>query len=185
MKRVRAAMLLGALVAIPSLAVAQGPKHEFGVDLAAVYTMPSCSGCSGHVISLVTPVDVRVGFVSGGPLSFEVRFTGMLSSASGGGSSVTAIAVGSGLNLLYRLSGTSANHNVYVTFGGALEYSKVTDVDAVTDVTLNAGVGMRSPWGNSAASRAEAFVAYTLKNTKNETPAMIHIGARLGFSFLH
>ena len=67
-------------------------EREFGVDLAAVYTKPSCDGCSGHIISFATPVDVRMGFLSGGPLSFEVRFTGSLL----GVLDYTAIAVGPG-----------------------------------------------------------------------------------------
>jgi hypothetical protein len=185
MKNVRATLVLAALVVVPALAVAQQvPKHEFGVDLAAVYSIPSCSGCSGHVFTLGTPVDVRVGFLARGPLSFEVRFSGALSSASGGGSSFTAISLGPGLNLLYRLSGKSERENVYFTAGGQLEYSKLTGSDASTDFTLDAGLGMRRPWG-SAASRAEAFGAYTFKNTKSGTPAMIHIGLRLGVSFFH
>src|SRR5258708_18874055 len=55
--------LVAALTLAPALAVAQQhymAKHEFGVDVAFVYSKPS--GGNG-ITAFGSPVDVRVGFV--------------------------------------------------------------------------------------------------------------------------
>src|SRR5512135_2131853 len=184
MTRVRALTLLIVLVCIPALASAQrmaaGPKHEFGVDLSAVYSMPSCSGCSGHIISAMTPVDVRVGFLSSGKLSFEARFSGTWINTDVGGSSTTLVTLGPGANLLYRLAGTAPNHNTYLTVGGELAYAKATGSSSTTQFSVDGGIGLRRGKG-ALASRAELFGAYSFKTSS--TLAMIHIGLRLGMSF--
>src|SRR5437868_2986308 len=98
-QKLRAGILVLGTMLVPAAAFAQmggmnhNPTHEFGVDLAVAYSKPS-GGSS--TISIFTPVDVRVGFLSTGMIQPEARLT--LGFSSGGGS--TGIAFDPGLNLL-------------------------------------------------------------------------------------
>jgi hypothetical protein len=184
MKRLRAVTLVAVLAFVPTLAFAQrmasGPKNEFGVDVTLAYAKPS--GGSG-VFQIITPVDVRVGFLSGGPASFEFRFAGSLT--TGGGA--TLYTLQPGLNILYRLSGPAANHNVYITGGAALDFIGTSGggtSNSASVFSFNGGIGMHAPWGSNA-TRLEAFAGYRLKSTKMGTPNTLVIGARLGLSFFH
>ncbi len=199
MKSARAALSLGALLVVPVLAFAQQaeslPKLELGVDLSLQYTKPSGEDAFFHLgapaimpdIGIVNPVVLRLGFVSRGSNSLEIRFSGGLLSSSGA-SGATYYDVAPGLNLLHRLSGKNANDNSYVTLGAGADIfgrsaSGMTGKTYLF-VTFNAGVGLRRPWGDSAAKRGELYFAYTLKNTDAGTPNMFHVGLRLGASLL-
>ncbi len=184
MTRLRALTLLAVLVCIPALASAQrmasGPKLEFGPDVSVMWAKPS--GGSG-VFQAITPVDVRVGFLSSGPMWFEIRFSGSLT--TGGGQ--TLYTLQPGLNLMHRLSGSAPNHNVYFTVGAALDFIGTSGGGTSSSASVfsfNGGLGLHRPWGN-AATRVEVFGGYRLKSTKMGTPNTLVIGARFGLSFFH
>ncbi len=198
MKSARAAIVLAALLVIPALAFAQEassvPKMEFGMDLGLQYSKPSGSDGFFHIgaptemseTGMVAPLVLRMGFLSGGPTSFEVRLTGGLLSSSGSSGS-TLYSVAPGLNVLYRLNGKRANENTYLTAGGSVDLFGISGSGtshSYVFITFNGGIGLRSPWGEGAAKRAEAYIAYTLKNNDAGTPNIFHFGVRLGMSLL-
>lgn len=181
MKKLFAGSLFAAALLAPQVAAAQ--SHEFGVDMGIVYQKPS--GGSG-TFNIVAPFgDVRIGFLSQSNMNFEARFN--MQFASGGG---TFIAFDPGLNVLFKLSPQNAQRDgMYVTVGADANIvsSKPSGGTSTSGVipTINAGVGSRMAWGNSAAKRVEVFVAYSLKSTKLGVPNTVSVGARLGLSFFH
>ncbi|HVM43154.1 MAG TPA: hypothetical protein VMT77_06590 [Gemmatimonadales bacterium] len=185
MRRLRTTMVTAALLAMPAAAVAQGmttrPEHELGVDLSLVYQSPS--GGNG-VFRVMTPVDVRLGFVSSGRMSFEPRFTLDFASSSG----TTVYNIGPDLNLLWKLGPGHGPHNLmgpYLTAGvGTNIISFGTGGSSGATLTFNGGLGTRIPWG-PGAFRVEGFVAYTPKNTSLGAPNTLSIGARGGISLWH
>jgi len=179
-----------ALVALPQLAVAQqrraaaasGPKNEIGVDLGAAYSHigSGCAAdCSGFGVG--TPIDVRWGFLSNGPMSFEPRFT--LNYISGfGGHDLT---FNPDLNVLYRMKRSSARRGMYLTGGLGLAINNSATGGPSTTATqfsLNGGVGKRIPM-ESNAWRVEGFLRYSFENSGKNLPSRLDIGARLGMSF--
>ncbi|HXY69095.1 MAG TPA: hypothetical protein VEH62_06570 [Gemmatimonadales bacterium] len=180
----RAAMLAG-LAAAPAAGFAQGmsgmPHHELGVDLALVYQSPS--GGTG-VFRVMTPVDVRLGFVSSGNLSFEPRFVLTFASSSG----TTVYNIGPDLNLLWKLGSGHGPHNLmgpYLTAGAGVNVISLgTGSTSGATFTVNAGLGTRVPWG-AGAFRFEGFFAWTPKNTSLGTANTLSIGARGGISLWH
>ena len=187
MHKVLAASLTVLSLTVPAAAQAQmggmghgNPKHEFGVDLAAVYAKPS--GGSG-TFSIFTPVDVRVGFVSAGAIQPELRLN--FNFASGGG---TFIQFDPGLNLLWKMGSATNMHGPYLTAGADVNIisshpSGLTTTSGVI-ATVNGGIGTRIPYG-SAATRLEGFVGYSFKSTKLGVPNTLSIGARIGLSLWH
>ena len=181
------AALASGCAIVPAAGWAQGaggratPHHEFGVDLAMVYQSPS--GGSG-VFRIMTPVDVRLGFVSTGKVSLEPRL--VLNFASGAGS--TAYNIGPDLNLLWKLGAGSGPHRLmgpYLTAGAGVNIISLgSGSTSGATVTLNAGLGTRAQLG-SGAFRLEGFVAYTPKNTSLGTANTLSIGARAGVSLWH
>src|SRR5262245_41212783 len=107
MRKVTSSLVAAAaLLALPHIAQAQrarpaagGPKNEIGVDLGAAYSHYG-SGCatSCGAFEAGTPVDIRWGFMSNGPLSFEPRFTLSYFTGLGGHD----LAFTPDLNVLYR-----------------------------------------------------------------------------------
>jgi hypothetical protein len=168
--------LVAALTLAPALAVAQRgmtAKHELGVDLGLVYSKPSGGNSS---VTLTTPVDVRIGFVSKGNLMFEPRFSLMYAHTTG----LSAHDFNLDLNVLY-----AKNHRkgMYLTAGAGADLVGVTGTSG-SIISLNGGIGTRSPW-ESAAWRLEAFIRYDLKNTSLGVPNTMNIGARVGLSLWH
>ncbi len=199
MKSARAAIVLAALFSVPALALAQQvasePKVELGVDLALQFSKPSSGDGYFHLGAplfhadydmVMLPVMFRLGFLAQGPLSFETRLAAGVVSMTGTGGR-TYYAITPGLNLVYRLSGKPANDNSYVTGGASFDVVGVsgggTSSETYALVTLNAGIGIRRPWGTNA-SRGEFFVAYTLENSAAGMPSTFHVGVRLGMSLL-
>src|SRR5689334_2127850 len=86
------------------------PTHEFGVDLGVVYSKPS-GGSS--VVSIATPVDVRVGFVSAGSIQPELRMTFSFVTTSG----FHSLNFDPGVNLLMRMGSATNMHGPYLTVG--------------------------------------------------------------------
>ena len=180
----KAAVVTG-LAVVPAAGFAQGmggmPHHEFGVDLALVYQSPS--GGNG-VFRIMTPVDVRFGFVSSGKVSLEPRF--VLNFASSSGS--TVYNIGPDLNVLWKLGPGSGQHNLmgpYLTAGAGVNIiSFGSGSTSGATFTVNGGVGTRVPYG-SGAFRFEGFVAYTPKNSSLGTANTLSIGVRSGISLWH
>jgi hypothetical protein len=176
MRRVfRAIVAVGAL-AVPAAAQAQrtGGTHEVGVDVALAWVKPS--GVDA-MLSLSTPVDVRIGLASRGPLSLEPRVSVFLVVDGG-----TRYDIDPGLNALYRMGGTSVNHNTYVTFGADIDLRKAGTSGAV--FALNGGYGMRRPWG-AGALRTEFFLRYAFEDTAIGAPNTLSLGVRAGLSLWH
>lgn len=190
MRRLKGVVLILAALTVPAVARAQMgmPKHEFGVDLAASYTKigSGCSSdCSGFIAT--TPVDVRIGFLTGGPLSVEPRFTFSYVSASGS----HALMFDPDINVLFRIGQGSGLHHMmglYVTggVGIAILNAKISGgtSETTTQLSVNAGVGTRAAFG-SAAFRPEAFFRYNFENSGKGVPSSIDVGARIGLSFFH
>ncbi len=114
MHKLLAGTLVVASLLAPAVASAQAmgpghPTHEFGVDLAAVYSKPS-GGSSGF--SIFTPVDVRIAHISPGMVEPELRMT--LNFASGGG---TFISFDPGVNLLFKMGSATHMNGPYFTVG--------------------------------------------------------------------
>ena len=188
-KRFRAAIVTTMLLAAPAVAVAQhnmssmghDAKHELGVDLGIVYSKPS--GNDG-IISIGTPVDLRIGFVSSGSLEVEPRFT--FNFASGGGNN--AYSFTPDINLLFGLGADKNKKGPYVTVGAGVDLAHIKlsglGSTSTSQFNFNGGIGTRVPY-ESGAFRLEAFVRYLLKNTSKGLPNELQIGARIGLSLWH
>jgi hypothetical protein len=193
MRKVTGSLLAAvALVALPHMALAQrraasgggggAAKNEIGVDLGAAYSHYG-SGCttSCGAFEAGTPVDIRWGFMSSGPLSFEPRFTLSYFTGLGGHD----LSFTPDLNVLYRLSNATARKGAYLTGGLGLDWTNVGSAGTSTSATqlsLNAGVGKRIPM-ESNAWRLEGFFRYNFANTSKGLPSRFDIGARVGMSF--
>ena len=180
--------LVAALAVVPAIAAAQhsmeNPKHEFGVDLGITYNKTG-SGCSIDCgsVQIGTPVDVRFGFVSSGPLSFEPRFT--FGYITGGGDHVLTFTPD--LNVLFRMGSSTARKGMYLTAGAGIALTSASiqgTSGSASQISLNGGVGTRVPY-ESAAWRLEAFFRYNLENSGKGIPSSIDIGARSGLSLWH
>jgi hypothetical protein len=179
-----------ALMALPHVALAQrasaaAAKNEIGVDLGAAYTHVG-SGCttSCGLFGVGTPVDIRWGFVSTGPVSFEPRFT--LSYLTGGGGH--ALLFDPDLNVLYRFGSSTARKGTYATGGLGVALSNTgisgSPSTSTTQLSLNGGIGTRMPMqGSSSAWRIEGFFRYNFSQTSKGIPSSYGIGARIGMSF--
>jgi len=169
--------VVAVLMLAPALAAAQrgmAAKHEFGVDVAFVYSKPSGGN---SITQFGTPVDVRVGFVPAkGNLMFEPRVAIAFQSTTG----ASAHDVSFDVNVLY---GKNHKKGMYWTGGAGIDLVGVTG-NSGSIISLNGGVGTRSPY-ESGAWRLEAFVRYDLKNTSLGVPNTLNIGARAGLSLWH
>jgi hypothetical protein len=178
-------LLTTVLIAAPAVAAAQhnamgSARHEFGVDISASYVHQSLVGTSLNSFIIVTPVDVRLGFVSNGRLMFEPRFAFLFDSkATGTGSGYVFTP---DVNVLY-----AKNHKrgMYVTAGAGVDLQKdVTATGSSAQFAVNGGIGTRSPY-ESGAVRLEAFVQYRFKNTSKGLPTTLSVGGRIGLSLWH
>jgi hypothetical protein len=164
--------IASAVLAAPALA--QNGVTEFGADVAFRWAKPS--GGDGR-IEIQTPVDFRVAFHNGN-FAIEPRISAQFISSSGDNFYV----LDPGLNILIGLSGTSPQSGTYTTLGASITFIGGTGMTSVSAVTLNGGVGLRSPMGK-AATRSELLVAYTPK--QHYTVQTTTLGIRLGFSFFN
>ena len=185
-KLLGSALVVAALVAAPAMAAAQGThsaaKHEFGVDLAFAYSSPD--GGDGF-FQIGTPVDLRVGFISGEKMTIEPRITLFYTSdLSSGGGGDGGYDFGLGLNLTYGMSPGGNRSGLYLTGGAGLELVDFGGGVNGSLISLNAGIGTRSAYG-SGAFRPEAFFRYDLENTDLGAPSVMSFGLRLGLSLWH
>ena len=189
MRRLIAAVaLLAGAAAVPTTLLAQGmaPHHEFGVDVGLGVLSPS--GGSSHFV-LATPVDVRLGFVSASPLSWEGRLT-LIYDSRGYGSNA-AYSLAPDIQALLKLGkggGPRGLLGAYETAGMGLDFRDAPNGTGGTNSTallrINGGIGDRLPYG-SGAVRIEGFVAYDFKSTTLGVPATVEVGARVGLSLWH
>jgi hypothetical protein len=180
-----------ALALVPSLAAAQhsmshmeNPKHEVGVDLIGYYQHLSFAGASFNHVVVMTPVDLRAGFLSGDKLSVEARLVFAYDS-KGGVDTVTLSPKSSyvfnpDINLLWGFE--SNKHGPYFTAGAGLNLQNFGV--STTQFGFNGGLGTRVPY-ESGAIRLEAFAQYLLKNTSKGLPNTLNVGARVGLSLWH
>jgi len=180
-----------ALALVPSLAAAQhsmshmeNPKHEVGVDLIGFYQHQSFAGASLNHVVVMTPVDLRAGFLSGDKLSVEARLVFAYDS-KGGVDTLTLSPKSSyifnpDVNLLWGFA--SNKHGPYFTAGAGLNLQNFGI--STTQFGFNGGLGTRVPY-ESGAIRLEAFAQYLLKNTSKNLPTTLSVGARVGLSLWH
>lgn len=157
--------LLGTTVS----AAQDAAKYEFGVDLGFVYHSPDVGD---SYFTIGTPVDVRVGFISGEKLTFEPRVQFSYISDVGGDAFYTSDL---GLNVTYGMQGN--RNGLYLTAGANAILVGALGETAST-FGFNGGIGTRS-----GMLRAEAFGAYQMENTDKGIPADTQFGVRLGLSF--
>jgi len=187
LRRVAAAL---ALSLAPALATAQhsmghmeNPKHEVGVDVIGFYQHQSVPGGFNHVV-IMTPVDLRAGFLSGDKLSVEARLVFQYDS-KGGVDTLTLSAKSSyvftpDLNLLWGFQ--SNKHGPYFTAGAGVNLQNFGV--SRTQFGFNGGLGTRVPY-EAGVIRLEAFAQYLLKNAGKGLPNTLNVGARVGLSLWH
>jgi hypothetical protein len=188
----RRAAVTAALALLPSLATAQhsmshmeNPQHEIGVDLIGFYQHQSLigGGSFNHVL-VMTPVDLRAGFLSGNKLSVEARLVFAYDSKGGVDTltltSKSAYIFNPDVNLLWGFK--SNKHGPYFTAGAGLNLQNFGI--STTQFGFNGGLGTRVPY-ESGVIRLEAFAQYLLKNTSKGLPNILNIGARVGLSLWH
>jgi hypothetical protein len=173
-----------ALVALPQVVVAQrgrassggGAKNEFGVDLGAAFGHVG-SGCTAScgTFEAGTPVDLRVGFLTGS-MSVEPRVS--LSYISQGGGHVLVFSPD--VNLLKPMGSSTARKGVYLTGGLGLNVISVSGSSSENQFSLNGGVGTRIPM-ESNAWRLEGFFKYNFES--GALASTWNLGARVGMSF--
>ena len=188
----RRAVATAALALLPSFATAQhgmshmeNPQHEVGVDLIGFYQHQSLigGGSFNHVL-VMTPVDLRAGFLSGDKLSVEARLVFQYDS-KGGVDTLTLTSKASyvftpDVNLLWGFQ--SNKHGPYFTAGAGVSLQNFGV--STSQFGFNGGLGTRVPY-ESGVIRLEAFAQYLLKNTGKNLPNTLNIGARVGLSLWH
>ncbi len=157
-----------------------GAKHEFGVDLGAAYVSSNLTGVSGGLV-IVTPLDLRVGFVPrSGKIMWEPRLNLNFSTVGG----ATTYLLTPQLNLLYANSAGGHRRGMYFTGGAGLVLGN-NGTTSGTAVKLEGGVGWRKPY-ESAAWRYEVGLQWVSSSTALGLAAdYIAIGGRVGISLWH
>jgi hypothetical protein len=168
-----------------SAGVAQAQKHEFGVDLGLVSS--KLDGVDDRALTISTPIDVRIGFVSAGKLSWETRFG--LSYLSFG--DIKSLDFTPGVNVLYKLGAATNTQGLYVTGGASYTISSFDD--GTGDVSqnqpgVNVGIGHRKPMGTASLRTELFFASHFESGTAGDTdfaPARTDFGIRFGISLWH
>jgi len=189
MRKLLGGMVIAAVaLSLPASADAQrrastaapGAKYEFGVDLSAAYVSPNADGVDGG-IALITPVDVRLGFVprAGKKMMWEPRLALDFSTVGG----ETNYIFTPQINMLYANSAGGHHRGMYFTGGAGLVLGDLFGPSGSgTAFKLEGGVGWRKPWG-SAAWRYELGVQYVSESAELGFFAdYIAIGGRIGVS---
>ena len=156
------------------------PTHETGVDVSVTYAKPD--GGDGHVL-IGTPVDVRLGFVTGGILEPEVRLLARFDSKQDGvAGAKSAYQLSPDINLLFNLAGYEKG--VYLTAGGGVNFVKAGGLPGAGQLSVNGGIGTRVPYEHGAI-RLEAFGRYDFENAANGLAKGFDAGARIGLTLWH
>lgn len=178
------AFLPTALAAQHNMSHMENPKHEVGVDLIGFYQHQSLAGLSFNHVLVMTPVDLRAGFLSGDKLSVEARLVFAYDS-KGGVDTVTLSPKASyvfnpDVNLLWGFH--SNKHGPYFTAGAGVNLQNFGV--STSQFGFNGGLGTRVPY-EAGVIRLEAFAQYLLKNSGKNLPNTLNIGARVGLSLWH
>jgi hypothetical protein len=181
-------MVLTALaLSLPTTTIAQrrttatmgGAKHEFGVDVGVAYVKPN--GVDGG-IAIITPLDVRFGFVprAGHKMMWEPRVSLNFSTVGG----ETTYLFTPQVNLLYANSTGLHRRGMYFTGGAGLVMGDGGGGSG-TAIKLEGGVGWRKPY-ESAAWRYEVGFQWVSESAELGPFAdYIAIGGRIGLSLWH
>lgn len=189
MRKLFGGMVLVALVlSLPASAIAQrraaapmgGAKHEFGVDVGLAYVSSNITGVDGGIV-MVTPLDVRFGFVPrSGKMMWEPRVTLNFSTVGGN----TTYLFTPQVNLLYANSTGGHRRGMYFTGGAGLVLGD-GGAGSGTAVKLEGGIGWRKPY-ESAAWRYEVGLQWVSSSAELGLAAdYIAIGGRVGISLWH
>jgi hypothetical protein len=189
MRKLFGGMVLAAVaLSLPALAQAQrraaaasGPKHEYGFDLSAAYVSPNTDGVDGG-IQLLTPVDIRYGFVprAGKKMMWEPR-VGLNFNTVGG---ETRYVLTPHVNMLYSNTPGGHRRGMYFSGGAGLVLGDPSGAASGTAIKLEAGVGWRKPF-SSAAWRYEVGLQWVSSSDELAAAGLadyIAIGGRIGIS---
>ena len=169
--------------ATPSTGSASSAKYELGADLATQYI--SRGDGVGGAFQLGAPVDLRVGFLSKSPLSFEAR-AAFAYDSKGTGTDAT-LTFAPGVNALYALKRGTGTRGLmaapYVTGGLGLNLTKFGAAGTDTQFGIGGGLGTRLQAGGGLAWRPEGYMTYSFKS--GNLPSAFAIGVRMGLSFWH
>ena len=195
LKVLNSALLVGSFVVFARPASAQhhpaastssanSPKYELGADLATQFV--SRGDGVGGAVQLGAPVDLRVGFLSKSPLSFEVRASFAYDSKGTGTDATFTFAPG--VNALYALKRGTGTHGLmgapYLTGGLGMNLTKFGAAGTDTQFGLGGGIGTRlQAGGGGLAWRPEGYMTYAFKS--GNLPSAFAIGVRMGLSFWH
>jgi hypothetical protein len=174
-------------LSLPATAIAQrrssaaSPSREFGVDLNAAYVSPNATGVDGG-IAIITPVDLRYGFVPrSGKIMWEPR-VGLNFSTVGG---TTTYIFTPSVNMLYSNTPGGHRRGMYFTGGAGLVMGDGGGGSG-TAVKLEGGIGWRKPYGTGGAWRYELGVRYVSSSPElGQFADYIAIGGRFGISLWH
>jgi opacity protein-like surface antigen len=179
MRKLMSGVALAAVLGtIPVLADAQrqaatGARHEWGVDVTAGYMKPD--GSDGGIF-IITPFDVRLGFVSRSNMMWEGRLGFDFSTVGG----ETRYEIRPGMNVLFANSPGGHRRGMYFTGGAGLLLAD-NGAESGTAFAINAGVGWRKPQ-RSAALRYEVGFQWSSESADLGLPSTIVIGGRIGLS---
>lgn len=178
MRKLMSGLALAAVLGtIPATSAAQrqatGARHEWGVDLGAGYMKPD--GLDGGIF-ILTPLDVRLGFVSRTNMMWEGRLSFDFNTVGG----ETTYEIQPGVSVLFANSTGGHRRGMYFTGGAGLLLAD-NGVESGTAFAVNAGVGWRKPY-RSAAWRYEVGFQWSSENQDLGLPSTIIIGGRIGVS---
>jgi opacity protein-like surface antigen len=169
---VRAACAAAILGLIASPAAAQGRGRaasqdrgfELGVDAELAYTKTHIDGPQSQppgTTSFSLPNgDVRVGFPTSGPVTFEIA--GNLNHLSSNGESFTSSLVELGLPIALNETRTAAEWFVRPAIGW--QHTGQSNGPSTNRATLAAGIGVRVPVSNHISMRFELRDTYATKH---------------------
>lgn len=179
-------------LSLPATAIAQrrsttgrsttgSATREFGVDLNAAYVSPNATGVDGG-IAIITPVDLRYGFVPrSGKIMWEPR-VGLNFSTVGG---TTTYIFTPSVSMLYSNTPGGHRRGMYFTGGAGLVMGDGGGGSG-TAVKLEGGIGWRKPYGTGGAWRYELGVRYVSSSAElGQYADYIAIGGRVGLSLWH
>lgn len=177
-----------AMVLSKPLVGQQAPTKEFGVDMSVASI--GFDGGGDRILSIDTPVDVRMGFMIQSPVAFETRF-GLSFITDGDGSLLRASPA---LNAVLGMNRTARHLGPYFTGGVLMDlahFSGSGSSETETQLGVNVGVGTRIEWGTSSAFRTELFLTKKFEKGDRDLISSDYVagstafGLRFGLSFFN
>lgn len=158
-------------------AVSSGAKHELGVDVGVAYVSSNITGVDGGIV-MVTPLDVRFGFVPrSGKMMWEPRVSLNFSTVGGN----TTYLFTPQINMLYANSTGGHRRGMYFTGGAGLVMGD-GGAGSGTAIKLEGGVGWRKPYGGAAWRYEVGFQWVSSSAELGLAADYIAIGGRIGLS---